>query len=102
MHDQQVRKGRINACGNKIYFPEWPSRSCPQLHHHPVGWPELEPERFWIRYRLQARCGMVCGLLPLARRGSGIVIFRPCDGYERRYLIVAFTVITDVPDVAGP
>ena len=45
---------------------------------------------------------MVCGLLPVARRGSENVIVRPCDGYERRYLIVAFTVITDVPDVAGP
>jgi hypothetical protein len=26
----------------------------------------------------------------------------PCNGSEERYLIVAFTVITDVPEAVGP
>ena len=26
----------------------------------------------------------------------------PCNGREERYLIVAFTVITDVPEAVGP
>jgi hypothetical protein len=26
----------------------------------------------------------------------------PCNGFEQRYLIVALTVITDVPEAVGP
>ena len=53
------------------------------------------------------RSSMLPGGLPADDSGPyipairGMAIERPCNG-EERYLIVAFTVMTDVPEVVGP